>query len=198
MADSLIAKHCIPVALFGSLAFSVPSGAATNGPLLAAHDAVLYAFRGGSDGAQPAAGLVADKHGALYGTTAVGGVGGSFGNGTVFKLTPSGRGYTESVLYAFRGGNDGAEPFAGLIADKRGALYGTTAFTGVISGDGSVFKLTPSGNGYTESILYHFQGSPNDGAYPDASLIADENGALYGTTSAGGAAGIGTVFRLMR
>jgi hypothetical protein len=113
-------------------------------------------------------------------------------------VTPSGGRYSESVIYSFQGGTDAAFPVGGVIAERTGALYGTTAFTGSISGNGAVFKLTPSGNGYTENILYHFLGSPNDGSSPYAGLIADETGVLYGTTVAGGAAGIGTVFKVKR
>jgi uncharacterized repeat protein (TIGR03803 family) len=84
---------------------------------------VLHAFTG-SDGAYSWAGLIADRAGNLYGTTTEGGASGA---GVVFKLTHNGSGgYTESVLYAFTGGSDGCDPFAGLIADSAGNLYGTT------------------------------------------------------------------------
>jgi uncharacterized repeat protein (TIGR03803 family) len=154
-------------------------------------ESILYRFTGTPDGATPLAGLVFDDKGALYGTTAGGG---SYGSGTVFKLTPSGSGYFESVLYSFHGGHDGAHPHAGLIFDKQGALYGTTSGGGY-HGAGTVFKLTPSGSGYSESILYRFE-SGNDGANPAAGLIFDKSGALYGTTAAGGHDGCGTVFKL--
>jgi uncharacterized repeat protein (TIGR03803 family) len=125
----------------------------------------------------------------------------------VFKLTPSetlsGRRYIERVLYSFHGRpNDGAYPRGNLIADETGALYGTTVNGGSASENGTVFKLTPSKGRYTESILHRFQGAPNDGAQPMAGLIADETGALYGTTFQGGGtpwcqpAGCGTVFKL--
>jgi uncharacterized repeat protein (TIGR03803 family) len=151
-------------------------------------ESVLYSFHGAPDGAVPYADLI-DEAGALYGTTEDGGVS---GYGTVFKLTRSGSGYTESVLYNFQAGNDGAFPTASLI-EKAGALYGTTGLGGA-SGAGTVFKLTPSGSGYTESVVYSFQGG-SDGAYPSAGVI-DEGGALYGTTPGGGGAGDGTVFKL--
>jgi hypothetical protein len=112
-------------------------------------ETVLYRFKGGSDGSVPSAGLIADQQGALYGTTENGGTGnGGFGMGTVFKLTPPGKGqtaWTETVLYRFTGGSDGVGPLAGLIAGKQGALYGTTAFGGTGNdgfGFGTVFKLT--------------------------------------------------------
>jgi len=155
----------------------------------------LYSFAGGADGALPEAPLIADKSGALYSTTYGGGIGGgTSGNGTVFKLTPSGSAYTESVLYSFQGGSDGVHSVAGLFADAKGALYGTAG--GGNDGAGIVFKLTPTGSSYTERVLYSFTGG-NDGSAPGAgSLIADADNALYGTTEFGGSAGKGTVFKL--
>jgi uncharacterized repeat protein (TIGR03803 family) len=103
-------------------------------------ESVLYSFTGGSDGANPYAGLITDASGALYGTTYDGGTGNS---GTVFKLAPptiAGGTWTESVLYSFTGGIDGANPSGNLIADASGALYGTTVNAG--GGYGTVFKLT--------------------------------------------------------
>lgn len=154
---------------------------------------ILYRFTGTPDGADPSAGLIFDDKGALYGTTAGGG---SYGFGTVFKLTPSGSGYSESILYNFQDGSDGAHPYAGLIFDKKGALYGTTSGGGYY-GSGTVFKLTPSGSGYSESILCGFGGGGNEGANPAAGLIFDKSGALYGTTVGGGHYGFGVVFKLM-
>lgn len=154
-------------------------------------ESVLYRFAGSPDGADPSAGLIFDDKGALYGTT-VGG--GQYDSGTVFKLTPSGSGYSESILYSFHGGSDGANPYAGLIFDKNGAAYGTTS-AGGYNGSGTVFKLTPSGSGYSESILYRF-GGRGDGAKPYAGLIFDKKGALYGTTALGGHYGCGVVFKL--
>jgi uncharacterized repeat protein (TIGR03803 family) len=175
-------------------------------------ETVLYSFAGGSDGATPVAGLIADNSGALYGTTRFGG---SSGNGTVFKLTPPAKGqtvWTETVLYRFAGGNDGRLPYASLIADNSGALYGTTQRGGSGCpqdyGCGTVFMLTPPAKGqtvWTETVLYRFTGG-SDGASPLAGLIADKQGALYGTTAVGGGqsgcpqsaffGGCGTVFKL--
>jgi uncharacterized repeat protein (TIGR03803 family) len=167
-------------------------------------ETVLYSFCPASscaDGAGPRAGMIADGDGALYSTTDVGG---SSGNGVVFKLTPPARGqtaWTETVLYSFCPASscaDGANPYAGLIADNQGTLYGTTA-NGGSSGNGVVFKLTPPGRGQTawgETVLYSFKGNP-DGAAPIAGLIADNQGALYGTTVSGGSgSNAGTVFKL--
>ncbi|MGH6840231.1 MAG: choice-of-anchor tandem repeat GloVer-containing protein, partial [Methylocella sp.] len=162
-------------------------------------ETVLYSFTGGGDGGVPEAGLIADSSVNLYGTTYAGGASfsgfcGGGGCGVVFKLSPGG---TYTVLYRFTGGNDGGTPFAGLIADTSGNLYGT-ASSGGASNDGVVFKLTPGG---TETVLYSFKAGPSDGAFPLAGLIADSSGNLYGTTESGGTGciaefGCGTVFKL--
>jgi uncharacterized repeat protein (TIGR03803 family) len=176
-------------------------------------ETVLHSFTGvPGDGELPRGALIADEGGALYGTTVLGGSSScsGLGCGTVFKLTPPSQGqtaWTETVLYSFKGGNDGANPSTSLIADDRGALYGTTELGGsgtscFGSGCGTVFKLTPPADGqtvWTETVLYRFTGG-SDGHFPAGSLIADERGALYGTTSSGGssncAGGCGTVFKL--
>jgi uncharacterized repeat protein (TIGR03803 family) len=110
--------------------------------------------------------------------------------GTVFELTPGSSGWTEGVLYSFQGGSDGLSPQAGLIFDAGGNLYGTTALGGIGS-QGTVFELSPSGDGWTESVLYSFCSLPNcsDGLQPDSGLTLDPQGNLYGTTS-------GVVFEL--
>jgi uncharacterized repeat protein (TIGR03803 family) len=173
----------------------------------ATSETILYSFTGGKDGADPQAGLIQDASGALYGTATNGGNGaGTAGDGVVFKLTPSGQGYVESVLYAFRGGNDGAMPWGGVIADGAGALYGTTnggGSTACAGGCGTVYRLRPAKKGYAESVIYRFQGGA-DGAKPYyGSLLRDASGALYGTTNGGGDAacgtdGCGVVFKLTR
>ncbi len=153
-------------------------------------ESVLYSFQHGADGYSPVAAPIIDSNGALYGTA----TGGASGHGVVYKLTPGGGGYTYSVLYNFAGGPDSGQPQAGLFEDSTGALYGTTA-GGYMDGFGTVYKLTPSGNTYTESVLYNFQGG-TDGSTPLASVIMDSTGSLYGTTTVGGSAGQGTVFKL--
>jgi len=160
-------------------------------------ETVLYSFAGPpGDGANPYAGLILDKASNLYGTTAYGGSSSNtecgFGCGTVFKLTPSG---TETVLYSFAGPpGDGANPYAGVVRDKAGNLYGTTYAGGACGsiGCGVVFKLTP---GRTETLLEDF-GVTSTAIKPFASLIRDSAGDLYGTTSGGGASFSGTVFKL--
>ncbi len=162
---------------------------------------ILYNFTGGHDGAQPSAELLFDASGNLYGTTTAGGTGScSAGCGTVFELTPSSGGWTETVLYAFSGGNDGSNPYAPVVFDTAGSLYGTTIQGGTIgsncsAGCGVVFRLTPASGTWNESVLYSFAGG-NDGSYPYASVIADASGSWYGTTSAGGSYGKGTVYKL--
>jgi len=161
---------------------------------------VLYSFSGGADGAWPMGTLVFDNEGNLYGVTASGGA----GSGVVFKLTEQNGKWSETVLYSFQGGNDGASPLAGLVFDQAGNLYGTTADgggKGCFGGCGTVFELSPSPNGsWTETVLYRFTGAA-DGANPQANLILDDKGTLYGTTLAGGdlscdTGGCGTVFEL--
>ncbi len=159
---------------------------------------VIHAFKGGNDGENPYAGLIADGAGNAYGTTDGGGEG--CGCGTVFKLT---RDRKESVLYAFKGGDDGAAPDGALMLDASGNFYGTTVAGGGTGcggyGCGTVFKLAPDG---TETILYAFQGG-SDGFQPGSNIVMDQAGNLYGTTAAGGAynsdcssEGCGTAFEI--
>jgi uncharacterized repeat protein (TIGR03803 family) len=161
----------------------------------------LYNFTGGADGSGPAASLIFDAAGNLYGTTLYGGGGNcSLGCGTVFKLSPASGGSTKTVLYSFGGPTgDGAYPYAGLVFDGAGNLYGTTIQGGVDGNGGTVFKLTPNSDGsWTESVLYGFCSLTNcvDGLNPTSNLISDATGSLYGTTIQGGAANDGTVFKL--
>jgi len=162
-------------------------------PLGGAHAkgfSVLHSFTG-SDGAYPTDGLIADGAGNLYGTTEFGG---ADNYGVVSKLAPDG---TETVLYSFTRGSDGEYPYAGLIMDSSGNLYGTTGFGGA-DGAGVIFKLAPNG---TETVLHSFAGG-SDGSYPQAGLIMDKKGNLYGTTPYGGGIagcegyGCGTIFKL--
>ena len=155
-------------------------------------ETVLYPFSRGADGYYPSpADLIFDQAGNIYGTTIA-----PSGNGVVYELTPSGGGWTESVLHSFSGYPDGAGPFGGVILDNAGNLYGTTESGGTGSGQGTVFELTYSmGSGWSESILYSFQGG-SDGGVPLVGLIFDPLGNLYGATSDGGSGGGGTVFKL--
>ena len=155
---------------------------------------VLYAFGSGSDGYGSSGELIFDASGNIYGTTYSGGF---LGNGTVFKLSATADGdWSETILYSFRGSPDGAHPYAGVIFDSAGNLYGTTE-QGGSTGEGTAFQLIPNSDGsWTESVLHSF-GSGNDGGFPDAGLTFDQAGNLYGTTPSGGGFGFeGTVFKL--
>jgi uncharacterized repeat protein (TIGR03803 family) len=151
----------------------------------------IYEFTSLADGGYPDDAPIFDHDGNLYGTTGEGGLGNS---GVVFKLTRSGSSWTESVLYSFAGSPDGAGPFSGVTFDQNGNLYGTTTGGGGVGG-GTVYQLTPSGSGWTEKVLYSFQGS-NDGYLPYAGVALDPAGNLYGTTFYGGARQGGTIFQL--
>jgi uncharacterized repeat protein (TIGR03803 family) len=171
---------------------------------------VLHSFNlNGKDGFNPTASLVLDAAGNLYGTTLEGGNFSSeceYGCGTVFELTPkAGGGWSEKVLHSFNS-RDGLAPWgAGVILDAAGNLYGTTIYGGSGTcfnepdvGCGTVFELTPkAGGGWSEKVLYSFKNNSKDGNYPQASLIFDAAGNLYGTTVGGGATNYGTVFELM-
>ena len=154
---------------------------------------VVHQFGSGKDGKNPSYGdLIWDQQGNMYGTTQNGG---KSGNGAVYQLTPSGSGYTESVLYSFTGGADGAYPNAGLVLDKNGKLLGTTVRGG--SNDaGTVFELIyVPGVGWTEHVVYNFQNA-SDGEVPIGGLIFDSAGNLFGTSFDGGSGGGGTIFEL--
>jgi uncharacterized repeat protein (TIGR03803 family) len=164
---------------------------------------VLYNFGGtGADGRFPSA-LTAGKKGILYGTT---GLGGSAGNGTVFELTPptSGGIWTESVLYNFSGGSDGAGPAASVELDSAGNLYGTTTRGGSSpcagAGCGTVYELIPpatSGDAWTETTLHDFSGG-HDGQTPGGGNLLYTKGVLFGTTEGGGTpSSYGTVYRIV-
>ena len=147
-------------------------------------ETVLYSFTGGADGASPYAGVIRDSAGDLYGTTVEGG---TAGWGVVYKLDTSGQ---ETVLYSFTGGADGGDPYAGVIRDPAGNLYGTTLFG--TYGSGNVYKLDTTGQ---ETVLYSFTNGA-DGGYPYAGVIRDSVGNLYGTTYNGGKDIAGVVFKL--
>jgi uncharacterized repeat protein (TIGR03803 family) len=151
----------------------------------------LYSFTGGSDGRWPWSGVIFDAAGNLYGTTQFGG---DSDLGTVYELSPSGSGWILNTIYSFHGGDDGQQPDGGLIFDRFGHLYGTTAGAGV-AGGGTVFELTPNGAGWSFSVLYGLSGPLNNG--PQAALTMDAAGNLYGTTENGGTHSFGSVFELM-
>jgi hypothetical protein len=163
-------------------------------------ETVLYSFTKGADGGFPAAGLVFDSKGNLYGTTPEGGAG---KYGTVFKLSRGVGGiWKETVLHSFFGGTGGFAPQSGLIFDANGNLYGTamwgnsTDCSHSVPACGLVFRLSPtSGGGWKETVLHYFSGGTG-GAWPEASLTLDAAGNLYGISSYGGKYGSGVAFKL--
>jgi uncharacterized repeat protein (TIGR03803 family) len=175
-----------------------PDYASTATPL-----ASFCALANCADGALPRGGLIADADGNLFGTTYTGG---ASDGGTVFEIVKTASGYASTVstlvsFCALANCADGATPNAGLIADAKGNLFGTT-FGGGANGRGTVFEIFKTASGYASSptILASFCALPNcaDGAGPQADLIADAKGNLFGTTSAGGAGNNGgTVFEIV-
>ncbi|HVM59614.1 MAG TPA: choice-of-anchor tandem repeat GloVer-containing protein [Verrucomicrobiae bacterium] len=165
------------------------SGASPNGTVFRITSrgtlTTLRSFSGGSDGAAPYGGLVQGIDGNLYGTTSAGG---TSGNGTVYRITTSG---TLTTLRPFAGGSDGSAPYGGLVQGVDGNFYGTTSAGGA-SGNGIIYRITPSG---TLTNLWSFSGGL-DGGNPNAGLAWGGDGNLYGMTSVGGANGNGTVFRI--
>jgi uncharacterized repeat protein (TIGR03803 family) len=170
------------------------------------HERVLYRFTLGTpDGNDPVGTLVSDQAGNFYGATKFGGIypphcgSGGDGCGTVFELErePGGR-WKEKILHRFaQFKNDGELPFAGLVMDNKGNLYGTT-YQGGAHQTGTLFKLMRSKDGnWRETILFDFPKS-EDGGGPIAAMTLDTAGALYGTTVYGGtqACSCGVVFRL--
>jgi len=162
----------------------------------------LYSFQGltelSQDGASPYARVIIGPDGALYGTTHSGGNGEGcrelHGCGTVFKLQPSLSGaWKETMIFQF-GYYDGEDPYYGdLVFDPAGNIYGATR-NGGANLSGAVFELTPRNNNWVESVVYSFAGA--DGSAPLNGPVLDASGNLYGTTSAGGANGLGAVYRL--
>ncbi len=160
---------------------------------------VLYSFceqYGCPDGGSPAAGLVRDKDGNLFGTAG----GGTYGLGVLFKLTQGKKGWTESIPYTFGSRpHDATASYAALAFEKSGSLYGTSYFGGRYD-HGTVFELRRESNGWKEKLLWQFD--LTDGAGPEATPAFDKSGNLYGTTPGGGeacdAGFCGTLFKLSR
>lgn len=155
-------------------------------------EGVLYRFNGGSDGSQPTGDTVFDSSGNFFGTTFNSGSGGV---GTVYEMSHSGGGWTESVIHAFVG-SDGANPYGGLTLDSAGNLYGPTKIGGVYQFGGVVFELSNTQQGWTETVLHNFDGT--DGDQVMGGVLLDGNGNIFGTTNHGGqgAGGGGEVFEL--
>jgi uncharacterized repeat protein (TIGR03803 family) len=150
---------------------------------------ILYAFAGGTDGETPEGRLILGKAGNIYGAT---NLGGAYGYGTVFKLSPNYSGaWSEIILYSFRGYHDGSVP-NGVISDQAGDLFGTN-FGGGHNGYGAVFELSSASK---ETLLFNFGGTGLNGEFPRSGLTFDAAGNLYGTTEYVTVGGIGEVFKL--
>jgi uncharacterized repeat protein (TIGR03803 family) len=157
---------------------------------------ILYSFAGDTDGEYLDTDLVMDAAGNIYGTSVQGG---DFGSGTVWVLSPSPSGWHHTVLYSFKGADDGGEPYKGVTLDSQGNLYGTTVTggsgQGCEGGCGVVYKLTKSGDTWTQSVIYAFNGG-DDGSGPGSGVTIDANGNVYGMTPTGGAYGVGVIYEL--
>ena len=149
------------------------------------NESILVSFDG-SNGAAPKGGLIMDGSGNLYGTTFQGG---TLNAGTVFVSDTSGN---VTVLYSFADAGDGGFPFAGVVKDFAGNLYGTTGSGGRFNA-GTVFKLDAAGN---ETVLHSFRPNLGDGKSPIGGVVIDDNGNLFGTTEYGGVSGLGTVYKV--
>src|SRR5208283_264853 len=164
-------------------------------------ESVLHSFSGGKDGSNPVGALIFDQAGNLYGATYSGG---AHGDGTIFKLTPaSGGKWTKDVIHEFKGekGGDGSQPYAGVVFDTAGNLYGTTYDGGAGSCDyqgdgcGTVFELMPnSKGGWTEQILHRFNSYA--ASSPVGAVLLDAAGNLYAATSNEAHNVRGTVFEI--
>ena len=129
--------------------------------------------------------------GNIYGTTYYGGANGI---GSVYQLSPRAIGeWNESVLYSFQEGSDGNSPISNLVADGVGNLYGTTSEGGL--GSGTIFKLSPTGNGqWIETVVHAFEGPP-DGGFAYNGMVVDAFGNFYGATVHGGDEDDGAVYK---
>ncbi len=156
-------------------------------------ESVLYRFTSGNDdGADPGGDLTFDQSGNLYGGTTEGGC---TETGVVYELTAAQGSWLETVVFCPNPTSQGAGPNGGVIFDRAGNIYGVLG-AGPQGSGGAVYELTPSGGGWNETTLYDFPNQPNDGHDPVGGLIMDSVGNLFGTTSAGGSGGGGTVFEL--
>ena len=155
---------------------------------------IIYSFAGDEDGEYLDTDVEIDLAGNLYGTSVLGG---DFGGGTVWQLSPGAGGWVHTVLYSFTGGADGGEPYKGVTLDSAGNLYGTAVTGGSGScegGCGVVYKLTKSGGTWTQTVIHAFTGA--DGSGPGSRVTLDGRGNVYGMAPTGGADGLGTIYQL--
>ena len=153
-------------------------------------ESVIYNFSG-LDGRHPFSGVIFDQAGSLYGTTYDGG---PTGGGTVYQLTPSGSGWTETTLYTFFDDSNGDYPWGGLIFDSSENLYGANSDAG--ADGGTVYELSPPGTWTTLAVLYSFAGPFNARCGPRGTIVMDGAGNLYGTTYCDGANNVGNIWEL--
>jgi uncharacterized repeat protein (TIGR03803 family) len=180
------------IALAGVLASGAGPGTGSGGGI-----EVLHSFTGNPDGEYPSTDLVLDEAGNLYGMAVLGG---TYGSGAVFRLSPSKAGWNETVLYSFTSGLDGGQPYGGVTLDAEGNLYGTAVVGGTYGncpedGCGVVWKLTRSpGDAWTHSVIHDFDAVDGSGA--GGPVVFDQLGNLYGMTPTGGPFGLGVVYQL--
>ena len=155
---------------------------------------VIYAFTGGKAGQYPYGGVTMNSKGVIFGATYNGGVS---DYGAVYRLTQAkNKTWAHLTIYSFLGGtNDGAYPYAGLVLDQKGDIWGTT-YQGGTSNGGILFELTPSGKTYKEKVIDIYANS-GDGYYPHDTPYLDSKGHLFGTTTSGGTKGGGTVWEII-
>jgi uncharacterized repeat protein (TIGR03803 family) len=191
----LIGSRGLSPAIGGVLVAFAVMAMLASGARAASTTDVIYSLAGEDDGEYTDTDLVIDSAGNLYGSSVLGG---DFGGGTVWRLTPSGNTWTHTVLYSFTGGGDGGEPYKGVTLDAEGNLYGTAVTGGSGScegGCGVAYKLTNSGGTWTQTVIHSFTGG-DDGSGPGAGLTIDKRGNLYGMAPTGGAYGLGTIYQL--
>src|SRR5262245_49030475 len=175
------------VAPFFVIALSLVTAAATT-------TEVIFSFEE-DEGEYADTDLETDSAGNIYGTTVLGG---DFGSGTVFQLTPTPNGWTHATLYSFTGGTDGGEPYKGVTLDHSGNLYGTAVTGGAGScegGCGVLYKLTKTRGVWTQRVVHAFTGG-DDGSGPGSRVTVDPVGNIYGMAPTGGAFGLGTIYRI--
>src|SRR5438874_7594296 len=154
---------------------------------------VLYSFTSGADGGEPYKGVTLDREGNLYGTAVAGGSGSCEGGcGVVYKLTNSGGTWTQTVIHAFTGGNDGSGAGARVTVDPSGNVYGMTP-TGGTYGAGTIYKIHPQGSSWNFRVIHTFTGGA-DGSSGSAGRMFLSQRRLYGAATSGGNYGAGVVF----
>jgi hypothetical protein len=167
-------------------------------------ETTLHSF-GPTEGENPVGELLVDRSGNVYGMTSIGppnvGVGGGYGCGVVFQLVPpltQGADWVENLLYTFTGANDGCNPYSGLVLDSSVGLLGANSGDSGLNGDGAIFRLSPAASGFPwhERTIHSFTGG-TDGEFSYSTFLRSQNGAYFGTTSAGGSTNsYGTIFQI--